>query len=76
MQDGIVFESCVNPEGYKARAKTFPGIARFESCVNPEGYKADFPNAYKYIPFESCVNPEGYKAVQNGRLSIHCLRAV
>ena len=35
-----MFESCVNPEGYKAGFALPSADAMFESCVNPEGYKA------------------------------------
>ena len=34
------FESCVNPEGYKAVRLFVHHVQGFESCVNPEGYKA------------------------------------
>ena len=34
------FESCVNPEGYKAEICEEYVPSQFESCVNPEGYKA------------------------------------
>ena len=57
-----VFESCVNPEGYKAWKSQQLFIALFESCVNPEGYKAPVIKLDLHIGFESCVNPEGYKA--------------
>ena len=36
------FESCVNPEGYKAVPASIRSLLGFESCVNPEGYKAPF----------------------------------
>ena len=59
----IAFESCVNPEGYKATAGGENPPHPFESCVNPEGYKASMKGGISMLKFESCVNPEGYKAV-------------
>ena len=38
--DSSEFESCVNPEGYKAGKNLTSLEQEFESCVNPEGYKA------------------------------------
>ena len=57
-----MFESCVNPEGYKAITEMIMSQNGFESCVNPEGYKAGKARERKVTAFESCVNPEGYKA--------------
>ena len=71
-----LFESSVNPEGYKTGVFQRLFFRSFESSVNPEGYKTRSSSNGIICAFESSVNPEGYKTYGQQAICDRSLRAV